>query len=165
MWSKFLAMLGESIFGTDIYILFCVGITCIALFFVGHYADAIACTIEKSNMKRKWKRTRNLGSLYQNHKNLTVAYSVFLTCVSLFPLLGMLGTVASLVTLDFSTGNMAEVRNNFFSALTSTAWGIIWSIIFKVVNAFISCSVENQLEFSKKSSEECDDSMYSMMNR
>lgn len=79
-----------------------------------------------------------------------VSYSVFLTIISLFPLLGMFGTVAALITLDMSSGVTDEMQSNFFSALTSTAWGIIFSVLFKGINAFFQPYIENQIERARK---------------
>lgn len=155
MWSKFFAMLGESIFGTDIYILLCAMVTAV-LFSI---ACVLSFTVKKRNIL--WKQKENPDFSGWTNFFLTISYSLFLTSVSLFPLLGMLGTVASLVTLDFSTGNMADVRNNFFSALTSTAWGILCSIGFKVLNALASAFIEEQIDFSKKCSENSDNSVLS----
>ncbi len=79
-----------------------------------------------------------------------ICYSVFLTFISLFPLLGMFGTVMALITLDMSSGVTEEMQSNFFSALTSTAWGIISSVVFKIVNSCVQPYIENQIERARK---------------
>lgn len=83
-------------------------------------------------------------------QQLKVLYTLFITSISIFPLLGMFGTVIGLLGLDLSTGDMENIRTNFFIALTSTAWGIIFSVIFKVLHALIADYVEEQIELSKK---------------
>mgnify|MGYP003299639100 CR=1 FL=1 len=75
---------------------------------------------------------------------------LLITVISVFPLLGMFGTVIGLLGLDLTTGDMENIRTNFFIALTSTAWGIIFSVIFKVFHAVIADFVEEQIELSKK---------------
>ena len=65
-----------------------------------------------------------------------------MTLISFFPLLGMLGTVTALLKLDLTEAN-DSVKNNFFDALTSTAWGIVFSLIFKGMNAFIETDIED----------------------
>ena len=81
------------------------------------------------------------------YKALTLSYSIFVTLITIFPLLGMLGTVKSLLVLNFGDENaILNARNSFFDALTSTAWGIIFAIIFKVCNAFISKHTEDNIE-------------------
>jgi chemotaxis protein MotA len=58
----------------------------------------------------------------------------------------MLGTVTALLGLDMSNAEaISNAKNNFFDALTSTTWGIIFAVIFKVVNAFIATSVEDNI--------------------
>ena len=80
--------------------------------------------------------------------------ALFVTMISIFPLLGMLGTVIGLLGLDLASGDMDNIKNNFFIALTSTAWGIIFSVIFKIAHAWISDDVEEQIEIAKKLAEE-----------
>ena len=58
-------------------------------------------------------------------------YSLFSTFVSVFPLLGMLGTVKSLIEVAGKISSETPVMDEFFGALTSTAWGIIFAMIFK----------------------------------
>lgn len=65
----------------------------------------------------------------------------------------MLGTVIGLLGLDLASGDMDNIKNNFFIALTSTAWGIIFSVIFKVGHAWIADNVEEQIETAKKLAE------------
>ena len=80
---------------------------------------------------------------------LDIIYTLFVTIISIFPLLGMFGTVAALLSLDMS-GDLSEIRNNFFFALTSTAWGIIFSIGGKIINALCQPFIENQIARAKK---------------
>ena len=81
------------------------------------------------------------------YRVLTIGYTLFVTFISIFPILGMLGTVTALLGLDLSGESAAaSARTGFFNALTSTAWGIIFAVIFKIVNAVISQSVENNIQ-------------------
>jgi len=73
-------------------------------------------------------------------------YTLFVTIISLFPLLGMLGTVNGLLGLDLANGDMENIKVNFFAALTSTAWGIIFSVIFKILHAFQVDKCEDLLD-------------------
>ena len=78
------------------------------------------------------------------HQILGVFYTLFVTFISLFPLLGMFGTVRALLELDLS-GDLEMIKIKFFNALTSTAWGIIFSIIFKSIHAVFQSWIEAQL--------------------
>lgn len=81
------------------------------------------------------------------YKALTLSYSLFVTLITIFPLLGMFGTVRALLSLNLGDETtILNARNSFFDALTSTAWGIIFAIIFKVVNAVISKHAEDNIE-------------------
>ncbi len=83
--------------------------------------------------------------------DLNRAYSVFTSSITLYPLLGMFGTVISLISVgdvDFSQAaeSLNSIKGDFFTALTSTAWGIIFAAIFKVVNSFVQPKVEDDMK-------------------
>ena len=84
---------------------------------------------------------------------LDVLYTLFITIISLFPLLGMFGTVAALINIGslfaVEGTDMVGLKSEFFLALTSTAWGIVFSVIFKFVNAFFQPYIENQIDKAK----------------
>ena len=113
---------------------------------------AIVCLlfVNASNKKidksfEQWKIENNYSNAV--YKVLTIAYSLFVNLITIFPLLGMFGTVASLLELNFMDDNaLLNSRNSFFDALTSTAWGILFAIFFKVINAFISNHAEDNIE-------------------
>ncbi|MCR5815550.1 MAG: MotA/TolQ/ExbB proton channel family protein [Ruminococcus sp.] len=67
-------------------------------------------------------------------------YSVFVNLTGIFPLLGILGTVASLLSV---MDDMSNAQNNFYAALTSTFWGLVFAIIFKFLDGVISAKIED----------------------
>lgn len=71
-------------------------------------------------------------------------YSIFTSINSAFPMLGMLGTIISLLgMLDLS---QQEVALNFTVALTSTLWGLIFALVFKAIDAALGPIVEQNQE-------------------
>ncbi len=99
------------------------------------------------------KDFRNNQPVYRMYQALCVFYTLFTTGISLFPLLGMFGTVKALLELDLS-GDLSMIQGKFFNALTSTAWGIIFSIAFKIIHALFQSQTENlisQVEHKKES--------------
>ena len=71
--------------------------------------------------------------------HMNICYSFFSNMTAIFPLLGMLGTVKSLIGV---ASNIAGTEiDQFFGALTSTAWGIIFAVIFKLLDSVISVKV------------------------
>ena len=66
-------------------------------------------------------------------------YSMFANLTGIFPLLGILGTVVSLIPM---VQDMANMQGSFFVALTSTLWGLIFAIFFKVLDATLSPRIE-----------------------
>ena len=69
--------------------------------------------------------------------------------ISLFPLVGMLGTVSALLTLDISAATDG-LKSNFFQALDTTGMGLIFAIVFKFANAFLQPQIEERITKAKK---------------
>ena len=67
-------------------------------------------------------------------------YSIFVNMTGIFPLLGILGTVVSLLGLVADDTN---VTGNFYGALTSTFWGLVFAIAFKFMDGIISAKIED----------------------
>lgn len=93
---------------------------------------------EKEEIRWENKLNQEIHNLYQLSTHQTHLFEQF---TSLFPLLGLLGTVISLLSLiNFDT---ELVTINFSAALTSTFWGLLFSIIFKLLYAtFLSSKIE-----------------------
>lgn len=72
--------------------------------------------------------------------NMGKLYSVFVNLTGIFPLLGILGTVISLLGLVSDT---TDITSNFYGALTSTFWGLVFAIIFKFLDGIISARIED----------------------
>lgn len=67
-------------------------------------------------------------------------YAIFSNLTAIFPLMGILGTVLSLLPM---VADMANVQTNFFAALTSTFWGLVFAIAFKICDAFLTSRMED----------------------
>ena len=67
-------------------------------------------------------------------------YAVFVNLTAIFPLLGILGTVVSLLPM---VAELADMQSNFFAALTSTFWGLVFAILFKLLDGFLSARMED----------------------
>ena len=67
-------------------------------------------------------------------------YSIFVNLTGIFPLLGILGTVISLLGLVADT---SDITGNFYGALTSTFWGLVFAIVFKFLDGVISAKIED----------------------
>ncbi|MBQ5335038.1 MAG: MotA/TolQ/ExbB proton channel family protein [Oscillospiraceae bacterium] len=123
-WSKMFPHL----FSADWYIGGWALLTGVLMFYVRLKAKDVARWFEEA------PASRSLTALTGSRRRLSIVYTLFTTFISIFPLLGMFGTVQALVGLDL-TGEMEGVKQHFFEALTSTAWGIIFAVIFKVLHA------------------------------
>lgn len=74
----------------------------------------------------------------------TKYYNLFTSITSIFPLLGILGTIISLLKLITFTNQ--EVMMSFSTALTSTFWGLIFAIIYKALGGIMSSKTETNKE-------------------
>ena len=66
-------------------------------------------------------------------------YVYFSNITAIFPLLGIFGTVTSLIG---TVGGMENLSGNFFVALTSTALGIVAAVVFKVLDCPVSAKLD-----------------------
>ena len=85
------------------------------------------------------KQDSSYYSLYEKWQKAEFTYNLFCNLTSIFTLLGILGTVLSLIHLVDST---ADINMEFLGALTSTMWGIIFTIVFKVLDTAISFDLD-----------------------
>jgi len=79
--------------------------------------------------------------LLEGRVKMNQTYGMFVNITAIFPLLGMLGTVWSLIPMVSMIGEIDIGR--FFTALTSTVWGIVFAIIYKLVDARIGYKIED----------------------
>lgn len=73
-------------------------------------------------------------------------YALFVNFTSALPLWGMIGTIFSLINTGFSLNDENNMSGNFMLALTSTLVGAVTSLIFKVVDSFLSPTIEENHE-------------------
>lgn len=97
-----------------------------------------------------WEKDQNIEDFDKNsdikeyYKKILKNYVLFTTIITIFPLLGMLGTVSSLLGLDMSNPEaINNAKDNFFYALSSTFFGIIFAIGFKWLNALTLYDIED----------------------
>jgi len=69
------------------------------------------------------------------------SYALYTNLTSIFPLLGMLGTVCSLIPMVNTLGTGSA--GSFFSALTSTFWGIVFAMLYKALDATLSYKIDD----------------------
>lgn len=82
-----------------------------------------------------------ISELKKMRKRLITKYTWYVNITAIFPLLGILGTVAALVT--YSTETMME---NFMVALGTTLLGVLCAIISKIFDAKISGPIDVIIE-------------------
>lgn len=74
-----------------------------------------------------------ISELKKTRKELIEIYTWYANITAIFPLLGILGTVAALVTYSDET-----MMDNFMVALSTTLFGVFFAIIFKFFDARLS---------------------------
>ena len=74
-----------------------------------------------------------ISKLKKMRKGLVIKYAWYANITAIFPLLGILGTVAALVTYSDMT-----FGDNFMIALSTTLLGVLFAVIFKGIDAVIS---------------------------
>lgn len=81
--------------------------------------------------------SKSISKLRDMRKKIVQKYAWYANLTAIFPLLGILGTVASLVT--YSDVNMMD---NFMVALGSTLLGVFFAIGFKFFDATLSAPID-----------------------
>ena len=79
--------------------------------------------------------------MINERRKVNFFYSMYNNITSIFPLMGILGTVISLISMVNKSSE--QIQDNFMLALTSTLWGIIFAIIFKALNGYLSSVIDN----------------------
>ena len=97
---------------------------------------------EDETIEHKSLTPDEINKLKKNLKPINMLYTFFVNIISAFPLLGILGTVLALLAVAVGDG-FEGAQDNFLTALTSTAWGVVASMLFKVVgDPFISPNID-----------------------
>lgn len=81
------------------------------------------------------KRELDLHKLRKLKESETKRYHQFASITNIFPLMGILGTIISLLRLASLSND--SIMFNFTTALTSTFWGLVCAIIFKAIDGTI----------------------------
>ena len=85
--------------------------------------------------RKTGKRLRSIG------RAMLVLYQIYANLTAVFPLLGIMGTVAALITVADSV----DLMSNLMVALTTTLNGVIWAIVFKCLDAILSAPLDSFL--------------------
>ena len=82
------------------------------------------------------------AALSRSSDRASFFYTLFLNITAVFPLMGILGTVWSLMKLTGAD----DISANFGMALHTTLWGLIFAIIFKLADSLISPKLDRALD-------------------
>ncbi len=87
----------------------------------------------------------NEAQIIAMHSKQEKFYTAFINMTSVFPLLGMIGTVFALLNLSID-GSEEMLTSNFFVALTSTFWGAVFGVIAKAADCFLAPNIDENNE-------------------
>lgn len=88
------------------------------------------------SIQRGTKKDVNLHELQSLREKEVFYYHVFGTVNSIFPLMGILGTIIGLLRMVGLDSSM--VMSNFTIALTSTFWGLVFSIAYRALDGMVA---------------------------
>ena len=145
--NSFAGKLMSSIFSGDFYILLFAVLAGTILVSVLRVAEKVEEEVKLCHADPNKRFAADLAG------RLNTGYNFFTTMITIFPLLGMFGTVRALIRINLG-GEMDSFRQEFFGALTSTAWGIIFAVIFKLINAYFEYRIVSQIEAAEKLQDE-----------
>ena len=82
------------------------------------------------------KNKVNLHELQELREKEVFYYHMFDTINGIFPLMGILGTIIGLLRMVGMDSSI--VMSNFTIALTSTFWGLVFSIVYKAIDGMLA---------------------------
>ena len=143
-------IIGKNLLGFDLIIFIVAALNAVCYYFARVYTIQLSKKLNmvvfvpsyKHDPEKLAKLVRDLdeGEIVALRKRSESFYAVFSNLTAIFPLLGILGTVVSLLPM---VANIANMQQNFFAALTSTFWGLVFAIIFKLLDGFLSARLED----------------------
>lgn len=133
-----LPIIFSNIYGFDILIFVAALINLTVYFYSIHRATKLYDVLHPT--AKAVNPLLNEARIVEMRKSAASAYSMFVNITSIFPLLGILGTVLSLLNM---AQDLTNVQNNFFGALTSTFWGLIFAIMYKLIDGRLSSIIED----------------------
>lgn len=84
----------------------------------------------------------DLKKLSEASSRASFTYTLFANLSAIFPLLGIFGTVSSLMYLS----GTEDISASFSIALDTTAWGLVFAIGFKLFDSFIASKLDRALD-------------------
>ena len=139
----------SNIIGFDMIIFLLAAANGVVFYFTKRYADELFdkmhLTVFVPGSRRSQEEARDeLDNLRESdvvamRSKMGRWYSLYINLTGIFPLLGILGTVTSLLGL---VSDMSDVQGSFYSALTSTFWGIVFAMLFKFLDGIVSPKIE-----------------------
>ena len=147
---SFWQVIGTNLLGFDLIIFITAALNGVCYYFTRLYTDQLYKKLHlvvfvpshRNNPEKVAKAIRNLdeSGIVALRKRSEGLYSIFANVTAIFPLLGILGTVVSLLPM---VAELADMQQNFFAALTSTFWGLVFAIIFKLLDGFLASRIED----------------------
>ena len=155
MGNSLLSVLADNFLSFDFIIFLLAGVNIFILIKTSIYSEQLYKTLNPycwipggdaslREIQEKFAQQKDKASetdIIQLRRKMNTYYVIYENLTAIFPLLGLLGTVVSLLPM---VEDMGEIMTGlFFSALTSTMWGIIFAIVFKALNGYLSSGIED----------------------
>lgn len=102
------------------------------------YSDGLVQADVRGGKKRKGKFLKDTD-IIRLRNTAENRYTWYVNISAVFPLLGILGTVLALIGMQ---GQAMDSDSSFLVALTSTFWGLVFSILFKSLQTLIEAKLD-----------------------
>lgn len=132
--------------------------------------NGVALSNQKSRIEEALKRRNNIYTLNVDSKEMEESedesasitpdtirkyetefnkkcsqHGVLVQCIPIFPLLGILGTVAGLM-MELQAGDIEAMMASLDVALDTTLWGLIFAILLKIIEAIFPSRIIYDVE-------------------
>lgn len=110
-----------------------------------YFKDAINKEISMEKDENSGAKPDTIRALETDFNTACSWHDVLVQFIPIFPLLGILGTVAGLM-LEVNAGDIAAMLSSLDTALVTTFWGLIFAIVLKVIEAVFPSRIISSVE-------------------
>lgn len=121
-----------------------------------YFKDAINKELSVQEDENTVATPDKIRALETDFNSVRAIHEILVQIIPIFPLLGILGTVAGLM-LEVQSENITSMQQALNTAMDTTLWGLVFSIGLKAIEAIYNSRIINSVEvmlddFDKKMS-------------
>lgn len=110
-----------------------------------YYIDAVNKELTEQEDENTIATPDKIRAMVTEFNHVCSWHDILVQFIPIFPLLGILGTVAGLM-LEVQSGDIVSMLGSLNTALDTTFWGLFFAIILKAIEALLNSQMINSVE-------------------